>query len=124
MANPQGAYQPQPVTNPFAGSYTGSYSGSGTVNGVTYPANGSVAFTVDNNGQIIVSDPGSGQGTVSAVGHATIAGAGGVGGVENSDYAFTGTFVLVGGGGASASGGWTATFAGGSGSGSWEASRS
>jgi hypothetical protein len=114
----------QAAANPFAGSYVGSYSGTGTAFGITAPVNGSVHFTVDASGAITVTDPASGHGTVNASGSASFAGAGGFGMSGNASYSFNGTFVLSPTGDVSASGGWSATFPGGGGSGTWRATRS
>jgi hypothetical protein len=103
---------PTPTATPsciFDGSYTGSYSGS---------FSGPVAFTVSNC-NITVTQPISGSGTVNHSGGASFGGGGG-GGIE---YAFTGQFSLQPDGSVETSGDWTATSPGGTGSGTWNASR-
>jgi hypothetical protein len=112
------------AANPFAGSYAGSYSGTGSAFGFTAPVNGSVHFTVDDSGAITVTDPGGGSGTVTPSGMASFAGAGGIGSFAGASYKFDGTFVLSPSGAVSATGGWSATVNGGSGSGTWNATRS
>ncbi len=109
--------------NPFAGSYVGSYTGTGSAYGYTDPLNGSVAFTVADDGTITVSVPGGGQGTVTPSGSGEFAGAGGFGSVDNADYTFDGTFVVSKTGVVTARGHWTATAEGASGSGTWTATR-
>jgi hypothetical protein len=110
-----------PVTT-FDGAYTGSYSGTGTLDGYTAPASGGVSLSI-SNGEITVSAPGDGSGTVAANGVATFTGAGGSGNFDGADYTFGGTFVVAPDGTASGSGGWQATLTGGSASGTWSVAR-
>ncbi len=94
----------------FDGTYTGSYTGADK---------GRVRFTV-SGGSITISSPGSGSGTVSAGGSASISGAGNDG---NSSYSFSGTFTIGADGRATASGRWSGQQSGFQGSGTWSASR-
>jgi hypothetical protein len=113
---------PGPTANPFAGTYVGTFSGSGTAFGVTEPISSEVNGTIDSNGNITVTNPGSGSGTVSATGVAQITGSGMIG-VANADYTFDGTFVQASDGTISGSGNWSATFSGGNASGTWQVSQ-
>jgi hypothetical protein len=116
-------YTVTPTGNPFAGSYTGSFTGSASAGGVTVGVGGAVAFTVDSKGGITVTVPGSGGGSVAASGDAKFAGAGGGGSSGNGSYSFGGVFVLTPSGGVTVSGSWSDSFRGGSGSGTWTATR-
>lgn len=98
----------------FNGSYRGSYSG--TFEGI--PVNGPAAFTV-SNGNINVTEPGSGGGSVDASGSANFSGRLDVGGGVNCN--FRGTFQTQGAL-ATASGSWNCS-GNGSGSGNWNAQR-
>ena len=117
-----GSPSPSPTANPFAGTYAGTFSGSGTAFGFTAPVSSGVNGTIDSNGNITVTNPGSGSGTVSATGIAHLTGTGAIG-VANADYTFDGTFVQASDGTITGSGTWSATFSGGSASGTWQVSR-
>jgi len=104
----------------FAGSFTGQYSGQDSL-GDTIPIS-AVDFTVDGGGNIAVTVPGSGSGTVTTSGSATIGGVGGIGSVGIANYSFTGSFVVSPSGVVVAGGQWTATVAGvAAGNGNWAA---
>jgi hypothetical protein len=107
--------------NRFNGSYQGSYSGTEySSHGAQKPIAGSVAFSIAN-GEIIVTDPGSGNGSTSSTGSAYFAGNGST---NNAPYQFTGTLSVLPNGRSSASGNWSATASGGiTASGTWNASR-
>jgi hypothetical protein len=91
--------------NRFDGVYTGIYTGTAyATNGATRPDNGSTSFIV-SNGVIIVTDPGSGLGSVNAAGSAAFSGSGN----DGANYTFNGTFVISPSGVAQGSGTWQAS---------------
>jgi hypothetical protein len=98
----------------FDGSYRGSYSG--TFDGIA--VDGPAAFTV-SSGNINVTEPGSGGGSVDASGSANFSGRLDVGGGVNCS--FRGTFQTQGTL-ATASGSWSCS-GNGTGSGNWNAQR-
>lgn len=98
----------------FNGSYRGSFSGTFEGQSVSGPA----AFTV-SNGNINVTEPGSGGGSVDASGSANFSGRLDVGGGVNCN--FRGTFQTQGTL-ATASGSWNCS-GNGTGSGNWNAQR-
>ncbi len=106
-----------PAKNKYDGSYHGTYSGSFASN----PANGSVVFSVAN-GDITVTDPGEGKGSVDSSGSATFSGSLGVADVTCK---FVGAFQSASRApqGAHASGSWSCTGSGQTGKGTWSADR-
>jgi predicted outer membrane repeat protein len=100
---------------PFAGTYTGSFSGGAI--------HGHIAFTVDGTGAVSVTNPGSGQGTVTSAGGVTLSGVATLGSSSNVAYTCTGTIVIPATGLIAAQGTWTATVSGASVSGTWTATR-
>lgn len=106
-----------PAKSQYDGSYQGAYKGSFASN----PAMGSVAFSV-TNGVITVTDPGQGAGTVDSSGSATFSGSLGVARVTCK---FSGAFRSSTGSqrGVRASGSWSCTGAGQTGTGTWSADR-
>jgi hypothetical protein len=104
-----------PAKGKYDGSYHGMYNGSFAGN----PATGPVAFSVAN-GDITVTEPGQGTGTVDSSGATTFSGSLGMG---NITCKFVGTFQLSTGKqqGAHASGSWSCSGAGQTGKGKWSA---
>ena len=104
-----------PANNKFDGAYHGTYSG--TFAGDT--AEGSVAFTVAN-GDMTVTDPGQGTGSVDYSGATTFSGSLGLAKITCK---FVGDFKSSTGKkhGAHASGSWTCTGMGQTGKGTWSA---
>lgn len=106
-----------PAKSKYDGSYQGAYSGSFAANSVM----GSVAFSVAN-GAITVTDPGQGAGAVDSSGAATFSGSLGVARVTCK---FSGAFRPSTGARQSvrASGSWSCTGSGQTGTGTWSADR-
>ena len=102
----------------FDGDYEGSYRGTVRGFGVSAPANGSVFFTV-TDGVIEVIEPEAGTGTVAKSGSSTFSAANGA----TFGARFSGKFTLAADDSVSASGSWTVTLTGFSGSGTWTAQR-
>lgn len=111
---PTPAPPPTPSPTPGVAQYDGNYRGSysGTFGGA--PTSGPVAYSV-SNGQLRLTEPGDGSGTVDASGSANFGGKGNVGG---ADCSFRGAFQ-----GGTASGTWTCSGGGLTGSGNWSAQR-
>jgi hypothetical protein len=109
--------QPPPNTDQFDGDYMGSYSGMATDSEGSFPVSGSVALTV-SNGEISVTEPGSGSGTLTADGSGTFAAAtgGGFGCDFGGDFFTSPEGVFAGGS-------WTCSFEGGTAEGGWSANR-
>jgi hypothetical protein len=108
------------VTNvaEFNGSYRGSYLGTAQFNeGPVLSVDGLVAFSI-SDGNITVTSPGSGSGTVDSAGTAAFTGSASG---DGASYNFIGTLTVSSTTGMSASGSWTATIPGGTASGSWTA---
>ncbi|MGC2185494.1 MAG: hypothetical protein WA637_19660 [Terriglobales bacterium] len=106
-----------PASSKYDGSYQGTYDGAFAGN----PAKGSVAFSVAK-GDITVTDPGAGTGSVDSSGSATFSGSLGVADVTCK---FVGSFqssrrVQQG---AHASGSWSCAGSGQTGKGTWSADR-
>jgi hypothetical protein len=101
----------------YDGSYHGTYDGAFAGD----PATGSVAFSVAN-GDITVTDPGQGSGSVDSSGSATFSGSLGV---ANVSCKFVGAFRSASGAqqGAHASGSWSCSGSGQTGKGTWSADR-
>lgn len=103
--------------NRFDGVYTGIYTGTAYANnGATRPDNGSTSFIV-SNGVIVVTDPGSGLGSVNAAGSTSFSGSGS----DGVSYTFGGTFVISPSGVAIAGGTWQASAPEGTANGQWSA---
>ncbi|MCE9635887.1 MAG: hypothetical protein K8T90_09295 [Planctomycetes bacterium] len=119
---PKGGYPtaPKPEASRFNGTWTGTFTGTASEKGGTRQVFGPVEFTV-TNGQIRISEPGDGVGSISGTGRSRFSG--GSGGIASATYRFQGLFVQFVVGGMSASGNWTATYRGGSARGRWSASR-
>jgi hypothetical protein len=111
---PTPAPPPTPSPTPGVAQYDGNYRGaySGTFGGA--PVSGPVAYSV-SNGQLSLTEPGGGSGTVDASGSANFGGKGNVGG---ADCSFRGNFQ-----GGTASGTWTCSGGGLTGNGNWNAQR-
>lgn len=108
----------------FDGSYSGSFSGTIFFNDPDLGAQGvggGVSFTV-SGGRVVVTAPGTGRGGVASDGDSNFAAGGGGLGVSGASVGFGGAITLDGDA-ASAGGGWSASFRGGSASGSWGAAR-
>jgi hypothetical protein len=112
-ATPDYEFTIQSTARQYDGSYAGSFSGD-----FAGPVDGRVAFTV-NNGDILVSAPGPGSGSVSGSGSATFSGSGTSQGVACQ---FSGGFRLSGSA-ASAGGNWSCTNGRQRGAGTWTAAR-
>jgi len=106
-----------PAKGKYDGSYHGTYDGAFAGD----PATGSVAFSVAN-GDITVTDPGQGSGSVDSSGSATFSGSLGV---ANVSCKFVGAFRSASGAqqGAYASGSWSCSGSGQTGKGTWSADR-
>lgn len=106
-----------PAKGKYDGSYHGTYDGAFAGD----PATGSVAFSVAN-GDITVTDPGQGSGSVDSSGSATFSGSLGV---ANVSCKFVGAFRSASGAqqGAHASGSWSCSGSGQTGKGTWSADR-
>jgi hypothetical protein len=106
-----------PAKGKYDGSYHGTYDGAFAGD----PATGSVAFSVAN-GDITVTDPGQGSGSVDSSGSATFSGSLGV---ANVSCKFIGAFRSASGAsqGAHASGSWSCSGSGQTGKGTWSADR-
>ena len=106
-----------PAKNKYDGSYHGMYDGAFAGD----PAKGSVAFSVAD-GDITVTDPGQGTGTVDSSGSAAFSGSLGV---ANVSCKFVGAFRSASGAqpGAHASGSWSCAGSGQTGKGTWSADR-
>ena len=106
-----------PAKGKYDGSYHGTYDGAFAGD----PATGSVAFSVAN-GDITVTDPGQGSGSVDSSGSATFSGSLGV---ANVSCKFVGAFRSASGAqqGAHASGSWSCSGSGQTGQGTWSADR-
>lgn len=107
-----------PAVGNFDGTYTGSYSGTVSGFGFSSPVSGAVQFTVSGN-TVTVTAPSAGSGTLDNDGSTQFSPTGG----SVAGAIFSGTFTLSPGGEASASGGWTYSMSGVSGTGTWSASR-
>lgn len=110
-----------PAPGRFDGTWAGGFKGTVTLpNGTRFPASpGTVGFQVAN-GTIMVTDPGTGTGTVSPFGKTLFSGSGAA---QGARYTFQGTFTSTFSGAAASSGNWTARFQGGTAHGTWNATR-
>lgn len=107
-----------PAAGNFDGTYTGSYSGTVSGFGFSSPVSGSVQYTVSGN-TVTVTAPSAGSGTLNNDGSAQFSPTGG----SVAGAIFNGTFTMLAGGGVSASGGWSYSLSGVTGTGTWSASR-
>ena len=106
---------PTPTPTPSVAQYDGNYRGgySGSFGGT--PVNGPVAYSV-SNGQLALTEPGDGTGTVDGSGSAAFGGKANLG--IGVDCTFKGTFQ-----GGAANGTWACSGGGFSGTGNWNAQR-
>jgi hypothetical protein len=111
----------------YEGCYGGGYSGTVTYNpewGIDPDSvSGGVSYCVDGNGGLTITAPGQGSGKINAKGGSKSTSSAGALGVGGARVRWRGSIWISRNGGAAARGSWRVDFDGGSGSGSWWASR-